>query len=387
MIYDLLMREMSDRHLYLYETYGPFFICSYAMHHFNLVNKLIDPVTKQSKASYWIGGKVPDARSSLLMIAPSGYMKTTYFDTMEDIVGNAGAKMVHKSTMSEAAFIGTVKDVNGSPVKTDGVAEKHAKDIVMIGEFSAITQAMKQAYNANLGSQLLDVLDHGNVNKDLGAGGFGFNTQLTMWAGVQPSHYELSSGLGRRICPLIFLPTKADDNILQDLKPLRAGVRKDYDRHEIVTDKVHEWIEQFTIIKEVTFAPSVYQLHKDINLFQYESEYFDRILLGYHLAKYGPSENIVVDVGDTEIRRLIEIQKKWRGIIYEGIDSVMILNITKSVVTKTDEGLIAKRKDIAKACEMVSWNKRDVYKKLKELVDDGHISQVGEVVRWLGPID
>jgi len=387
MIYNLLMQEMSDRHLYLYETYGPFYICSYAVHHFNLANRLEDPVTKQSLASYWIGGKVPDARSSLLMIAPSGYMKTTYFDTMEDIVGQAGAKMVHKTTMSEAAFIGTVKDNNGTPVKTKGVAEIHAKDIVMIGEFSAITQAMKQAYNANLAPQLLDVLDHGRVNKDLGPGGFSFTTSLTMWAGVQPSHYELSSGLGRRICPLIFLPTKADDDALQNLKPIRAGLRKDYDRHEKVTNLVHDWIEEFRSIKEVVFAPEVYQLHKDMNLFQFESEYFDRILLGYHLAKYGASEHIVVKADDPEIRRLVKIQKRWRGIIYEGIDSVMILNIIKSVVQPTDEGLVAKRKDIAKACEMVSWNKRDVYKKLKELVDDGHISQVGEVVRWLGPIN
>ena len=137
----------------------------------------------------------------------------------------------------------------------------------------------------------------------------------------------------------------------------------------------------------MVFAPEVYQLHKDMNLFQFESEYFDRILLGYHLAKYGASEHIVVKADDPEIRRLVEIQKRWRSIIYEGIDSVMILNIIKSVVQPTDEGLVAKRKDIAKACEMVSWNKRDVYKKLKELVDDGHISQVGEVVRWLGPIN
>lgn len=386
MIYDIIMQEMADRHLYLYNTYGPFYIASYAMHHFNLENReRVDPETKHPNGPYWIGGKIPDARYNTLMIAPSGYMKTTYLETMEDIVGNAGRKLIQKSTMTEAAFIGTVKDVNGKSEIRHGVAEEFKNDIVMIGEFTAITNAMKASYNLTFAPQLLDVLDHGNVTKDLSGGGLKYITRMTLWAGVQPSHYELSSGLGRRLCPMIFLPTRDDDHALQDLKEKRAGMRKDFDHAEKVVNTLEEWIASFKQIKTVTLPHEVYALHKELNLFQFESEYFDRLLIGYHLAKYGAQEDLVVKI-DNEALRLLNIQKEWRGIIYEGIDSVMILKIIKSLLKKTDEGWITKRKDIAKECEMVSWNKRDVYKKIKELADDGHVLQVGEVVKWLDPI-
>lgn len=384
MIYDLIMQEMADRHLYLHSTYGPFYVASYAMHHFNLENReRVDPETRNPTGPYWIGGKIPDSRYNTLMIAPSGYMKTTYLETMEDIVGTAGRKLIQKSTMTEAAFIGTVKDVNGSDTKKQGIAETHKFDIVMVGEFTAITQAMKASYNLTFAPQLLDVLDHGNVTKDLGGGGIKYVTRMTLWAGVQPSHYELSSGLGRRLCPMIFLPTREDDHALQDLKEKRAGMRKDFEHSKKVISTIAEWLESFTTIKEVRFPSEVYALHKELNLFQFESEYFDRLLLGYHLAKYGASEIVNVKI-DNESLRLLNIQKEWRSVIYEGIDSVMILKIIKSILKKTDEGWLTSRKEIAKECEMVSWNKRDVYKKLKELVEDGHIIQVGEVIKWVG---
>lgn len=386
MIYDLIMNEMKSRFLYLYDTYGPFYICSYAMHHFNLINRETDAMTNQSSAIFWIGGTVPDLRLHNLMIAPSGYMKTTFLDVMEDILGDVGiSKMIKKSSMSEAAFIGSIKDVNGTPTKTEGVAEKHKNDMVMVGEFSALTSSMKATYNVTLAAQLLDVLDHGNVTKDLGPGGFHFKTRMTLWAGVQPSHYELSSGLGRRLCPLIFLPTKADDIALQNLKESRANIRKDYEKSDAISQQVRDWIESFRTIKSIKFAPEVYQMHKDLNLFQFESEYFDRLLLGYHLAKYGASEDIVVSISDSEIQRLIEIQKKWRSIIYEGIDAVMILKLTRSIMEMSPEGfLLTSRRAIATECQMVSWNKKDVFKKLKELSEDGYLQIVGEQVRWLG---
>lgn len=387
MIYDLIMKEMSSRYLYLYETYGPFYICSYAMHHFNLVNRRIDTITKRSSAVFWIAGEVPDLRLHNLMIAPSGYMKTTYMKIMIDLLAAAGTPMILKANMSEAGFIGSIKEVNGNPVKTVGLAEKHADDMVLINEFSAITNAMKANYNVNLSTQLLEALDHGTVSKDLGPGGFTYNTRLTLWAGVQPSHYELSSGLGRRICPLIFLPTRADDIALAKLKKQRSNIRKDYDKSDEMSNSVKEWISSLDTIEEIEFADDVYEMHEDMELFQFECDYFDRLILGYHLAKYGASKKILVTCQDPELKRIIEIQRDWRRIIYEGIDSVMILKIIKSIVQKTtDDQWVTSRKAIAKECEMVSWNKKDVYKKIKELVDEGYLLQVGEVVRWLGPM-
>lgn len=388
MIYDMVMDELNCRYLYKHDTYGPFYVCSYAMHIFNLLNRkveFLDTGEKISKAVYWVAAEVPDQRLHNLFIAPSGFMKTTYLRAMESILGGSGTKMVYKETMSSAGFIGTVKDNNGTSTKTVGVAEKHADDIIMINEFSAITDNSKAGFNSDFKAMILDVLDHGYVSKDLASGGFHYDTRLTLWAGVQPSHYDLASGMGRRMCPIIFLPTPKDNANLIHIKKQMSGMKIDYPKMKEINKLTKEWKESFSIIEDVSFDDSVYALHQDSTLgfWQFECDYFDRLLLGYHLAKHGPSKHVVVTANDTELIRLVTLQKEWRGMIYEGIDSIMIMNLIKSISIEMQPNVRGcSRTALANACKMISWNKKDLYIKLKEMVNDGQIKLTGETITW-----
>lgn len=379
------MKELEDRKLYLYNTYGSFYVCSYATHHMNLINRGVDANGSKS-AVYWEAGDVPELRQHNLFISPSGFMKSTFLRTVNQIFSGAGTEMVYKSMMTESALVGSISsNKDGEPIYRDGIAEKHANDIVCIDELTTLTGSAKAVYNANLISRLLEILDGGHVTKDLSAGSKEYDTRLTMWAGIQPSHYDLSSGLYRRFCPLIFLPTRVDNLKMLKNKKDMANIRITESQINNTINRIREWRESLFRIEDITFADEVYSLHEELNLFQFETNVFNNLLLGYHLAKYGGEEHVIVHAHDNEITRLITMFKTWKRILLDDIDSVMILNIIKSIVCRdTDGKLITSRRMIAEECKMISWQRKDVFNKLKQIESDGDIRIVGDVVQLNG---
>ncbi|TRZ53722.1 MAG: hypothetical protein D4S01_00845 [Dehalococcoidia bacterium] len=387
MIYDILMEEMRARRLYLCNEYGPFYLISYAMHHFNLINRKVDIITDERQAIYWVSGEVPDMRNHLLFITPSGFMKTTYLKAMISLLGKSGANLIMKEGMSEAGLVGTIsKDANGRKVNHVGIAETFADDIILIDEFSILTGGMKAAHNAMFNAYLLAILDHGFLAKDLASGGLEYSTRITMWAGVQPSHYELSSGLGRRFLPMIFLPTRYDNTNLIKLKKETANIREDRSRIADIHEQIQLWLTSFSVIEKIEYSDRVYDFYMDPdnNFFQFECDVFNRFLLGYHLLKYGASPNMKIDISDPELERLITLQRDWRRTIYDGVDTAMLLQTMSSMIVRgPKETMICSIPDVVNECKMVSWNRRDVIKKLKEMEQDNYIKIIGNVITWL----
>ena len=73
-LYDIIMEEMHSREAYQADVYAPYYICSYAVHAFNLMN--------QTREIYFVGKQLPNMRLHLLFISPSGFMKTYYGNVM-----------------------------------------------------------------------------------------------------------------------------------------------------------------------------------------------------------------------------------------------------------------------------------------------------------------
>ncbi|MCK9459899.1 MAG: hypothetical protein M0R80_09705 [Proteobacteria bacterium] len=380
------MQEMEDRKLYLYNVYAPFYICSYAMHHMNLLNRKIDIITGKREAVYWEAGDIPELREHNLFISPSGFMKTTYLRAFNSIFKSSGTDMVFKSGMTESALVGSVTtNRDGEQIPHFGIAEIHANDIIMIDEFTTITGSTRAVYNATLISRLLEILDGGHISKDLAAGGRTYDTFLTLWAGIQPSHYEGASGLFRRFCPLIFLPTRYDNTAMLQMKQQMSNIRENETNINSISTSVVNWKEKFNSIESIEFATEVYSLHQELNLFQFETNVFNNLLLGYHLAKYGPEPHIKVEAHDNEILRLIGLFRDWKRLLLDDIDSVMICKIIKSIVQRDkDSRLITSRRLIADECKMISWGRKDVFAKLKCIESDGDIRIVGDTVQWTG---
>lgn len=352
------MTELADREAYKRELYAPFFICSYAVHAFNLMN--------QRREVYFAGKQLPNMRCHILFVAPPGYMKTWYLQTMaadpNAIFYGTDVQIASEQSMTEAGFVGTIVTANGvSGIPNPGAAELNKDGLLLIDEFKAISDALKNQMNSQMETQLLAALDHGKVFKRLGSGAIAYQTNLTMWAGIQPGSYDLSSGIGRRLIFLVFLPTEADNIALMDIMHRAQNMRPDKQKMQILWDRINDQTRNMEEIKRIEFDDSVLKFYHELGIYSYESSYFNRLILGYHLMKHDIDPVMHMDVSDPALRQILENEKGWRDDIASNLDFVQI----KRIVTL--HGGSCPRKEIVRQCAMVGWNAKQVYEKLNDM--------------------
>lgn len=372
-----VMAELESREAYKHEIYAPYYVCSYATHCFNLAN--------QKNEIYWESKRLPNMRLHCLFVSPAGYMKSYYLGTMGGdkyaIFKEAGIQVGYEQSLTEAGFIGTISNMNGVNIPTEGAAMTFRHGMLLIDEFSAITNAMKVQYNAQMDSQLLAALDHGNVYKRLGAGKIEYKTNLSLWAGVQPARYDLTSGLGRRMCFLLFLPTRYDNEQLMETMARTRNIRPDEGNMQDLWRSINAWYNDMYKIEKVEFDDSVLKAYKNMKLFSYESSYFDRLILGYHLATYGPEKHMCVSADNKDLMEVLTREKKWRDQIMQGVDFVQIERLIQSagVPCEGDKYKITKRELVSEAI-MVGWNAQQVHEMLIQMLKFGIISVKGNEV-------
>lgn len=372
-VMEAVMEELKARSVYLYETYAPYYVCSFMTHAFNQMN--------QRREIYWDSKRVPNMRLHILFVAPAGFMKSFYMGTMGgerfSIFRNCGVPIGFEQSMTEAAFVGTIRDIDGIGHPTLGAAADYKDGMLLIDEFSALTNAMKVQYNSQMDAQLLAALDHGHVVKRLGTGRIEYTTNLTLWAGVQPAKYDLSSGLGRRMCFLLFLPTKLDNIALMRTMHKTRNIKPDVREMDNLWGLIKNSVSNMERIETIDFGDSVLKLYEELNLFSYESSYFDRLLLGWHLATYGPEPHMMIEAQDKELLQLVNREKKWRDEIAAGVDHAQMMKIIKTCGSSIDGKLQITKPDLIQECTMVGWNARQVADVLTELTRFGMIENHG----------
>jgi hypothetical protein len=282
-----------------------------------------------------------------------------------------------EQAMTEAGFVGTIASVNGMAIPTQGAAELNADGILLIDEFKGITEALKNQMNAQMETQLLAALDHGQVYKRLAAGHLAYKTYLTLWTGVQPGSYDLSSGLGRRLCVMNFTPTRADNDIIMDTMHATQNMRPDVSKMKTLWSNINEVVHKMNTIERIEFDDSILKLYHDLNMYSFETGYFNRIIIGYYLMKHPIDKIIHMDTGDKDLVEILTRQKGWREDVYTGLD---FLQIKKILVI---HGNTCTRPDITKECAMIGWNTKQVYEKLAEMQKIGLIKVVGTQVTLL----
>jgi hypothetical protein len=315
----------------------------------------------------------------MLFVAPPGFMKTYYLQAMaadpHGIFHGTEIKIASEQSMTEAGFVGTFVSVNGLGVQNPGAAELNKDGILLIDEFKAISDALKNQMNSQMETQLLAALDHGHVLKRLSSGAIAYQTNLTMWAGIQPGSYDLSSGLGRRLIFMVFLPTMADNIALMDIMHRTQNLRPDHNKMVLLWDNINERVHGMDSIRRIEFDDSVLKFYHELNIYSFESSYFNRLILGYHLMKYDLDPVIHMDVSDPELVQILEREKMWRDDISSNLDFIQIRHII------TLHGGKCQRSDIVRECAMVGWNAKQVYEKLAEMVKYRLVStEAGDLV-------
>lgn len=304
---------------------------------FNLVN--------QSNHIYTEGGSVPNTRLHILFVAFPGFGKSFFLrqfleDDKYSFLKGSTIPTVFEGTLTEAGLIGKVETnkETGEPMFTHGLCRTESSSIIGMEEFSSVTNAMKQQWNSSLDTSLLLALDSGNVVKRLGGGKIDYHTNITMWAGVQPSRYDLGSGFARRFAFLTFYPTMNDIHIYRESrrKTKHINVPKAWmgalklaletRAHEIKTN-----------LKRVQFSEDFYiELDKYDNM-HYEDELFERIAIGYWLMKSERIGDQLYITMDSELRRLINLEHEYRDNVntYSPVKALWNLIKNEKKVTKS----------------------------------------------------
>ena len=332
-LFEECLEELRSRRVYKSDVYGPYFVASVGCHLFNLYN--------QKEEVYYEAREIPSLRMHILFVAPPGFMKTFYMRQFlmgkYALLRKTGITIGLEQTITGAGFVGTIYNTQGDIMLMDGAAKIYADGILGVDEFSAITRALQANFNSELDTQLLAALDHGNVYKRLGAGKIEYNTQMTLWAGVQPARFDLTSGMGRRFVYLVFFPTPQEaDELLQawweskNRRPETSGLER-------IRSGWMKLRGEMKKLRRVEFADDVLRMYRKLKLYPYEGSYFDRLLIGYHITAYGVEEKIRVSMkGDRVLERLVRTELDWRRQIMFDAEVQQLVNLVREMGGKVE---------------------------------------------------
>lgn len=370
-IYNDAMTELGDRGVYKREIYAPYYISSFALHEFNLNN--------QKRRFHYVGKSLPNNRLHILFCAPAGFMKTYFLKNMAGdeyaIFRGSGTKIGYEQEMTSAAFTGTSATSNGVKTRYVGAAEEYKDGMMLIDEFKGLTDALGNQNNGQMESQLLAALDSGQIIKRLANERIEYKTHLTLWTGIQPAVLNISSGLGRRLCYMLFIPTRKDNEMILDIQESQQGMRPD----ELAMKRI--WLKQQTFrnelnkLEKITFAPEVWTEYKKSKIYSYESSFFNNLLLGMALAKEEEiGKELYVELKDKETIAVFQHEKEWRKKINQGVTYIQMMSIIHGLGGSADITAVYDE------CTMLGLNIPQVTDLITDMVRYGMIQKRGNKV-------
>ena len=312
-LYKNVLDYFDDCKIAFADRFVPYYTISACNHLANLEN--------QHREFALDGGRVINLRLHVFFVAPPGFSKSLLLNKMLDgpfsVFGSTEIPTATEGAMTEAGYVGTIKGIDGQPVPIYGAAHEHQESILGIDEFASLSNSMKMEHSINLDTAMLTSLDSGYLIKRLAMGKLRYVTQLTLWSGSQPSRFDLSSGLGRRLMFLYFIPTREEEDIIRHARREGKNVNAPMGRLSDIRDDVKEIRTRLAGVKKIIYKESIYDMIDKLQIPHYEEELFERLSLGYTIANIKFKDTIVVSM-DGELRRLINQAHEWRNQIKRG---------------------------------------------------------------------
>ena len=369
------MAELKNRNIYKYETYAPYYLCSFACHYFNLVN--------QRKEIYWEASNIPNLRLHIIFVAPPGSFKSFFLRTMGDnnhgIFANTNSNIGHINSTTESGFVGSIGE-DGEIISGD--AQIYSNGFISVDEFSAITNSMTSQYNNQFAPQLLNILDHGHVHKRLRGGTLNYNTYITLWGGVQPAHFDLSSGLGRRICFLLHIPTPDENQIVVSMQQKSKNSPMNITNMSGIWEDIKLFKEKLDIIEHIEFDSSTLDYYLSNNVNVGETSMFDRIIIGYNLLKYPIEKHMTLRIDDT-LRALLDKELLWRTDIKMGVEYTQIRSIMQAHGEILEEYIELPKDVLIKQCALMNLNAKQINRTIADLKEFGLIEVTKKSIRLI----
>ena len=328
-VYEAILNELEARNVAYARKFPPYYISSLGCHIFNIMN--------QQKGIYTEAGLKVNTRQHIILVTVPGFGKSfwlrQFLENELSLVKGTKIGCTFESQMSEAGFVGTAKfNSEGVAQESPGLCRNESNSIVGIEEFSAISAAVSQNYNAGLDTALLTALDSGMVRKRLAAGKIEYQTNLSLWTGVQPARYELSSELARRFLFLLLIPN------FNDIKQFKLNRRssKNVKTNTLTLGKLKAAINTryddiMKKLEKVEFDRTVYKKLDELDVVHYEEPLYERIALGYWLMKVKEMPKTLTIKMDPTLDALFDNEKGDRFKIKRGTQLAQVWALVQDV--------------------------------------------------------
>jgi len=328
-VYEAILNELEARNVAYARKFPPYYISSLGCHIFNIMN--------QQKGIYTEAGLKVNTRQHIILVTVPGFGKSfwlrQFLENELSLVKGTKIGCTFESQMSEAGFVGTAKfNSEGVAQESPGLCRNESNSIVGIEEFTAISAAVSQNYNAGLDTALLTALDSGMVRKRLAAGKIEYQTNLSLWTGVQPARYELSSGLARRFLFLLLIPN------FNDIKQFKLNRRssKNVKTNTLTLGKLKAAINTryddiMKKLEKVEFDRTVYKKLDELDVVHYEEPLYERIALGYWLMKVKEMPKTLTIKMDPTLDALFDNEKGDRFKIKRGTQLAQVWALVQDV--------------------------------------------------------
>lgn len=378
LIYDYVINELRSRNVQDADIYGPFYIISYACHAFNIHNK--------EAASFTHGGLIKSMRVPVIAMGPPGCGKTYFLEQMSDQVSGIFQRLQYnmkfEQKMTDAGLVGTVAsnpEDPENPIIKHGVAETHKNSIILIDEFSDLMRAMTSQYGVNQ-ETLLAALDSGRVVNAMANGEYEYETNFTLWCGIQPVKCDMSGGLGRRLCIILNIPTKDSQRRYRKASRYSDNVRIDREHLTDLNTRMKLWLSTISLIKTVRFSEAFYDfLEYDLDADNYIIELYKKMAIGYYIAKWGGSEHMIVDV-DTNIKNILIMEHKWRKRVMQGPEIQQIISLIEENGIKTESSISIQRITLNTVGSDMGLSASQIHKILLDMKNYGYVNIKNNVV-------
>lgn len=371
-IYDYVIGELKARNVQDADKFGPFYIISYACHAFNLHNKAHRIFTQ--------GGIVKSMRVPVIHMGPPGCGKTYFLEQMSDKTSGILQKLPYKlkfeQKMTDAGLVGTVSpnpQDPENPVVKKGVAETHKDSLILIDEFSDLMKESNSSF-AVKNETMLAALDSGRVINAMANGEYEYETNFTLWCGVQPVKSDMSGGIGRRLCIILNIPTK--ESKLRYKKASRASdnVRVDESHMNDLTTLLNMWTTTISMIEHVEFTDAFYDFVEcELNADNYIIELYKKMGIGYTIARFGGCKKLVVDLDDT-IKEILTNEHLWRKQVMQGPEIQQILSLIESYGINSETGSTIQRVTLNLCGSEMGLSASQIHKSLMDMKSYGYVT-------------
>lgn len=289
--------------------------------------KSIEPVGLQPVVDFEVDKSSLIANQIVVHNSKSFWLRK-FLDPKYGLIAQGPFKTGFEQYMTEAGWTGSIVSRNDEWVAAPGVAFEYREGIVGVEEFSALVTAMKQKHSAALDTALLASLDSGMVRKRLRGGKISYETNVTLWAATQPARFDLSSGMGRRFCFILFLPKKADEETIKWARRMGKYVRPKESFLTVYRNELKQKFRDLQRVKRVVFEKEVYKFFDELHILHFEEVLAERILLGYFVMSSDLEKELYVTIDD-EAKRLVKMAFFWRDQIRKGTEFAQIISILR----------------------------------------------------------